>query len=579
MEKKLCKKVLVSVSVFAFLAITPQYVSAASLYFSPSSGTHAVGATFSVSVYVSSADQAMNAASGVISFPRDTLEVVSISKAASIFSLWVQEPSFSNSAGVINFEGIVLNPGFTGAGGKIASVTFKVKAAGTAPLSVSSGSVLANDGKGTNILTDIQSAQFRLGGALSIVPESTTPSVSPGTPSAPVISSVTHPDPNAWYSVKNAKFSWAVPSGITGVRLLVGKIPRAVPTVLYDPAISEKEIRDLGDGVYYFHAQFRNSEGWGEVSHFRFQIDTQPPELFKIEFVDGKEMENPRPTALFATVDSLSGVDYYKVKIGESDFYNISMSEVESNPYTLPLQDPGKKTILVQAFDKAGNYATDTEEFTVKPLVQPVITEYPKELKSGEVLKINGTSMYPQSQVAVWLQREKDTPFSQNIKSDENGSFAFIAKERLRDGIYVAWVQVIDDRGAKSEPSEKITIAVEPQAIFRTGALLVNILAVLVPLAALLASLLYVLWYGWHRFTLLRKKIKKEVWEAESALHKAFDLLKEDIEEQVKMLERARHRRQLTQEEEKIIRQFKKHLDEAEKFVKKEIADIEKAAK
>ena len=66
----------------------------------------------------------MNAASGVISFPADKLEVVSLSKTGSVFTLWVQEPSFSNSAGTINFEGIVLNPGFIGAAGKTPTIKF-----------------------------------------------------------------------------------------------------------------------------------------------------------------------------------------------------------------------------------------------------------------------------------------------------------------------------------------------------------------------------------------------------------------------------------------------------------------------
>jgi len=137
--------------VFLFALVRVSVAQAASLYFFPSSGSYEVGKTFSATVYVSSADQAMNAASGVISFPKTQLEVVSLSKTGSIFGLWVQEPSFSNSAGMVNFEGIALNPGFTGASGKLITINFKVKAAGSAALNFSSGSVLANDGQGTNI--------------------------------------------------------------------------------------------------------------------------------------------------------------------------------------------------------------------------------------------------------------------------------------------------------------------------------------------------------------------------------------------------------------------------------------------
>ncbi len=86
----------------------------------------------------------MNAVSGAISFPKN-LTVSSVSKANSIISLWTVEPTFSNSAGTVNFEGIVLNPGFTGDNGKVMSITFTAKSSGIAAVSYTSGSVLAND--------------------------------------------------------------------------------------------------------------------------------------------------------------------------------------------------------------------------------------------------------------------------------------------------------------------------------------------------------------------------------------------------------------------------------------------------
>lgn len=585
MEKKAYLKIFVSaILAFAFLAIMPQFAHAASLYFSPFSGSHAVGTTLSVSVYVSSADQAMNAASGVISFPSDKLEVTSLSKTGSIFSLWVQEPSFSNppagGQGTVNFEGIALNPGFTGVSGKLITANFRIKAAGVAALNFSSGSVLANDGQGTNILTSLGNAQFSLGGAIELgAPESVTPVELAGVPRAPEISSPTHPDPNKWYAASSAKFNWNVTKDITAVRLLVGRIPQAIPAITYTSPINSKEITDLDDGIWYFSVRLKNSAGWGGVSHFRFQIDTKPPEPFTIKFVDGKETENPGPTVLFDTADYLSGIDYYKIKIGEGDFFSVASETVKSNPYTLHPQAPGKRNILVQAFDRAGNYAVATEEFVIKPLKEPVFTEYPKELESNSILMAQGKSQYPNSQIIVWLQRENDQPKDFSVRSDRDGKFTFVSGERLRDGIYMLWAEAVDERGAKSGPSEKLTIAVKRPAFLQIGAWAVSVLAVVVPFIALIILLLFVVWYGWHKFSMFRKKLKKEVREAESALHKAFDLLKEDIREQVKMLEKTKNKRELTEEEEKVIEQLKKDLDDAEKFVRKEIEDIEEVVK
>lgn len=195
------------VLLFGVGSATPVFAGNASLYFSPTFDSYIIGNKLSVSVFVSSSDQSMNAASGVISFPPDKLEVISLSKSGSIFTFWVQKPSFSNNAGTVNFEGIILNPGFTGINGKIITINFKVKAAGTALLNFSSGSILANDGKGTNILASLGKTQFNLGSAVSAVPEATTSSKIAGTSSAPQIFSPARSNPNKWYMGNNPKFT------------------------------------------------------------------------------------------------------------------------------------------------------------------------------------------------------------------------------------------------------------------------------------------------------------------------------------------------------------------------------------
>ncbi|MFH1346972.1 MAG: hypothetical protein ABIH10_01845 [Spirochaetota bacterium] len=564
---------------FVFICLVyAQAADAASLYFSPSSGEYAVSRNLSVDIYISSADQSMNAASGAITFPRDKLEVTSLSKSGSIFSLWVQEPLFSNSAGTVNFEGIVLNPGFTGAAGKIITINFRTKAAGAALIKFSSGSALANDGKGTNILTSLGDAQFSLGGAAQTIPESTTPSTVSGAPSAPQISSPTHPDPNRWYAKKDAKFAWTVPSGVTGARLLIGKIPNAIPTVTYAPAISEKEVADLDDGIWYFHVQLRNANGWGEISHFRLQIDTKPPEPFEITFVRGKEGADPSPIVMFNTTDVVSGIDYYRVKIGEGDFLKFDSSFIISNPYALPTQAPGKRTILTQAFDKAGNMTVAAEEFIILPIKTPVITYYPKEVEEGDLLEIRGTT-YPDATVDIFLKKKDEEVIRQTTQSNFSGDFTLIWSPKLTSDLYEMSVQVTDERGAKSNESSPLPIIVNSSAIFKIGSLAINYLSIIFLSIAVLFALIIGGWYTWYRFTLFRKRLKKEVREAESVLHKTFDLLREGIREQIKMLEKTRTKRQLTDEEEKIFNRLRKDLEIAEKVVKKEVEDIEKEIK
>ena len=164
------KKVLVFISfLFVFFTVWGA-AEAATLYFSPSSGSFNVSQTFQVGVFVSGEGQAVNGYSGVVSFPRDKLLVASVATAGSIVNYWVTEPSFSNSTGRVSFEGVTLNPGFQGSAGRIITITFKGSKGGIAPLEWQESSVLAADGFGTNVLRSVSGAQFSIAVAPPLTP-------------------------------------------------------------------------------------------------------------------------------------------------------------------------------------------------------------------------------------------------------------------------------------------------------------------------------------------------------------------------------------------------------------------------
>ncbi|MDP2856283.1 MAG: hypothetical protein Q8N90_04220 [bacterium] len=561
---------------FSFFIFSLNTVKAATLYFSPSSGSYNVGQSFSTSIYVSSLDKAMNAASGTVTFPSDKLEIVSISKANSIFSLWVQEPVFSASAGTLNFEGIVLNPGFSGASGKIISINFKVKAMGGASLVFSNGAILANDGQGSNILTDLGKASFVFEPAISgtQAPKTSTPSGVVGAPLAPVVTSGTHPDPEKWYPTNDPQFNWQVPAGITGVRFSYSSDPRSVPSFSYEPSVISKEYENIPDGVWYFHLQFKNSNGRGNISHFRFQIDTRPPDQFEIVLVSGSESDNPRPTITFETTDSLSGMDYYKIKIGDGDFMSKFLEEIaKDNPYTLPVQAPGKHTLIVQAVDKAGNVTTVVQEFVVSALEPPIIEDYPKELNSGAPLIIKGRT-YPNANVNLWIQFGREEPQKQSVRSYSDGNFIYISTQKLDNGVYKLWAEVVSDYDAKSNASETLGFVVRPAALFRIGSVAINALAVIVPTLTLIVVLVFVYLQARRRLFAFRQSVNKESKEAADVIHQALNSLQVKVAQQVASLEKIRETRPLTFEEERLAQQLKIDLSETEGKIKKEIDDI-----
>ena len=355
----------------ALFFLFPSATRAATLFLSPSTVSVDMGTSVTETVFVASADQALNAISGVISFPADLLQVISVSKASSILSLWVADPTFSNVDGTISWSGIVPNPGYLGGRGQVFSIQFRGKKSGTATISFSSSSqVLANDGNGTDILTDTQSGTVII---------STTQS-QPAPTSAPVPSSVTtvpssqssdllahitsssHPNETLWYKIPHAVFDWTNAQGVSSVRLGYDKNADGKPSVVYNESISHKEL-DLSDGIWYFHVQEKGGSGWGPVSTYRVQVDTVPPLPFAVSFPNGTT--TPAGSSLvaqFMAVDELSGIDQYRVAVDGKEF---TVTADEGNhPYQVT-GDSGAHMLLVQAYDKAGNMLSANGRFFV----------------------------------------------------------------------------------------------------------------------------------------------------------------------------------------------------------------------
>lgn len=151
------------VGVFMLVMFNVADASSASLYFGIVPKSVQEGDIVTVSIRVKDKNEPINAVSGVVSFPENLLKVVSISKEKSLITLWTQEPKIER--GRIPFEGVVLNPGFQGDNGLVFQVTFKAKNTGQVNLSFAEGSVLANDGLGTNVLSFLSGTNFRITGA------------------------------------------------------------------------------------------------------------------------------------------------------------------------------------------------------------------------------------------------------------------------------------------------------------------------------------------------------------------------------------------------------------------------------
>ena len=144
-----------------FIFVFPFFTHAASLSISPASKNVKDGDSFSVLVNVSSVD-AINAATADMSFDNNILSVESVGYSNSIFSLWAEKPTYSNSTGKIHLSGGVPSPGWSGNSGSVVKVVFRAKNKGETKIDFENASVLANDGIGTNVLTSSGGASINI---------------------------------------------------------------------------------------------------------------------------------------------------------------------------------------------------------------------------------------------------------------------------------------------------------------------------------------------------------------------------------------------------------------------------------
>jgi len=320
-------------------------------------------------VYASSADQALNAVAASLSFSKDTLQVVSVSKAGSLVNVWVTEPSFSNTAGTAGFEGVILNPGYQGTGAKLMTVTFRVLSVGSGLVNFSGGSILANDGNGTALPVSFGSGRY------SFIESATPPVSRPETPpvqstqekpaplAKPVVISPTHSNPVKWYPNNTPIFEWGM-DGATGVSFVVDQNPVTDPDTASEGTMNTYTSPRLADGLWYFHVKVQNAAGWSEVAHYSFQIDHSDPVSLEIY-----ELEEPRPgyaSFIFNAFDEMSGIIGYKVSIDHGPAQTIADENL--HVYTTSrFEDLGSEihVITVFAYDAAGNSYTSSRQFQV----------------------------------------------------------------------------------------------------------------------------------------------------------------------------------------------------------------------
>jgi hypothetical protein len=475
----------------------------ASLYLSPSTGSYAIGEVFPAAVLINTGGKTINTAEGKISFNKNELEAVSISKDGSILTSWPSEPEFSNDEGVVIFGGSTEKDGYAGTEGKILSISFRALQSKASTVKFSMGAAIAaTDGTGTNILTGMNAGKYELS-PKEIIPslESAIVSGTAESTSTPfAIVSPTHPVQTAWYATTTAELTWELSDDVVSVRVSFDQKATGTPTVVYSPPILKKTIKKIPEGVSYFHFQKWIKDEWTDLTHFRIAVDMTPPEKFAVTkaFTD-------KYGFTFDAEDAVSGIAKYSVRIDGSPFAD--WKDDGSHVFVPSGLTPGKHTLYAKAFDFAGNFTEQSLPFEVSEVLPPTLAKTPESfIAVGSHLSALWKAD-PSAIVRVFVAKEGSDPRADDAVKESDGNFAFTMKDTIEKGKYSVWAISIV-KGVESKPTEKITVTGGSDiAVFGKKAL--AILGGAYAKISFAAIAVLILAYGAYRFA-RRNKTKQQ---------------------------------------------------------------------
>lgn len=564
---------------------------AAKFYIMPQGGNYKANISFSIDVKIDSEGDGINAAQASINFNKDILEIESVDKTGSVFSFWAEEPIYSNSEGKLTFIGGTIN-GVSGTTLQVLKIKFKSKKIGEGAIFFDDGAITIDDGTGTNILTEMIGANFRIS-LTGIIPEAPPateitgitpqlplpgeaipppvlierkPAPAENIPGAPAVNIPIYPDPNKWYDVITPFIAtWTLPEDITDVATAINIDPNFNPSKsenLFDTKIFDV----LSEGVSYLHIRFKNKLGWGPTTHYRLAIDTNPPTPFTIESQDGFKTDNPAPVITFETSDGLSGIERYSIKIGDAEAFDSKTGRIK-----IPLQSPGVHRIVVRAIDVAGNATSNSVDMEILPIESPVITFATEEVFFGVEggLIVKGTAL-PDMDVLLFLDKSIGGLVAQGTThSDVNGNWDFVFDEPLAVGKYNLSAQTKDQRGALSliVKFDKI-VNVKSQPIIKLGAFEIGAGgSAIILLLILIAGFGAGYWYFTERQARLSRKIALTGRDM-AQLQKSIE---GDLEKLLNKFDEIN-----VAEQKFIINRIYENIKKIEKYILKEIEEINK---
>jgi hypothetical protein len=238
----------------------------------------------------------------------------------------------------------------------------------------------------------------------------------------------------------------------------------------------------------------------------------------------------------------------------------------------------GKLAILLMLIPLAFGRIAPAQAQTVE-LSPPLITTISRDVSEEEIFYVGGKVDVAGADVVIYLQnlRTGETE-SHGVTSDKRGDWFYRHSSFLGSGNYLLWAQTYF-AGATSPPGPQERLSVRSTALHLGASRLsyetLYLILLFVMLFAIAGLVGYIVHHGLHARE-KRKMAEKEIREAEESIRRGFAVLHRDIEAELAVVRKAKLGKELRDEERAREQQLLKDLAEVEKYIGKEVWDIER---
>ncbi len=240
----------------------------------------------------------------------------------------------------------------------------------------------------------------------------------------------------------------------------------------------------------------------------------------------------------------------------------------------------GKVILLVISFSLLGLMFGRSVEAIEKIVPPPLITTVSRAITNQDIFYIGGKTDVGETPVLIYFQNlaTGETTSFETV-SDKDGEWFYRHNTFLTSGRYQLWAQSrIGEEW--SPPSPQFNMNVQPTALqFGTSRLsysVIFLIIILILSGTVIILLIYAVVYRYRG----RKKhelLIREVHEAEESVRRGFAILRRDITTELALIKKAKLDRELAEEEKQTEEHLLKDLSAVERYIGREIWEVEQA--